>query len=103
MKNKRKYVTVEIREYVGNDAYCIFNAPSISGIKHKWLEGLVLNRESLETQDLRVGDTFQWIPKKNGVVRTEDIVWHPNRLSEEDDQSARMVTARVQQYLKNSS
>ena len=102
MKDERKYVSVEIIRYEERDAYCHFNAPSIHSIKDKWLEGLVLKRESLEAQGLRVGDTFQWIPRKDGIVRTEDILQHPNRLSEEDDRNAREVTARVQQYLKKS-
>jgi len=46
--------------------------------KNHWLE-IELGGESLERQDIREGDVFEWIPNEDGVLRGPDIRNHPRR------------------------
>ena len=90
-QRESKAVMVRVREFQGDTAYCR------ARYKGRWLP-VELNRESLESCDLTVGDLFKWYPRANGIVQEEDVFDHPRRL---DPDKIREIRQTFEQLRRN--
>lgn len=72
IKKTRPFVPVRIVSFSNERAYC---KAEFNGF---WL-GIQLDRSSLESLDLQVGDSFEWTPTDDGKVLESDIRSHPRR------------------------
>ena len=91
----RNSVPVEVLEFREDLALCVV------GYQKRWLP-IDLNRTSLEKLGLKVGDTFEWIPRADGVVLENDVVKHPGRLTDADDEMARGRTERLRERFQDA-
>ena len=71
-KQREAYVMVKVVALKAAKALCK------ARYKAHWLE-IELERKSVEQQGLKEGDTFEWIPNEEGVLRGPDIRNHPRR------------------------
>ncbi len=85
---KPKSLLVTVEQYQGDKALC--NAR----YQNKWYP-ILLNKKSLDDCGLEEDDTFEWIPRPDGIVVERDIIAHPRRLSPEDVQKARQTFERL--------
>lgn len=69
---KRPFVPVRIVSFSEQKAYC---KARLEGF---WI-GIELDRCDLEKLDLREGDSFEWTPRDDGKVFTDDIRSHPRK------------------------
>lgn len=83
---KRNSVLVKVRRFYQDFALC--SVGYISRGEIRWLP-VYLNKSSLDTCDLREGDSFQWHIRPNGIVREEDILSHPRRFTIEEVEDSR--------------
>lgn len=88
-----KAVAVEIGRFENGAARCL------ASFRQRWLP-IELDQASLESLDLKPGDTFQWVPRADGIVRESDVVRHPRRFTERDAELARERTLKFQRYVK---
>jgi hypothetical protein len=65
--------------------------------QQKWVP-VYLDRKSVEQCGLKEDDIFKWIPKRNGIVRMEDVYEHPGNLTKEDIEEGRQAG----EYLRNN-
>ena len=57
---------------------------------------ITLNRKSLEDCDLRENEHFYWIPRRDGIVRLEDVSKQPRRkLTPEEIADARRAAEEL--------
>ena len=90
-----KYIGVEVSRFDGEIAYCQAEYP-----KGRRLP-VQLNRKSLEDNDLGPGDSFQWIPNREGVVRAEDITEHPRKFAPGEAERICKEAEQLRRQMKN--
>jgi hypothetical protein len=71
-RERNEFVLVKVVAFQEGTALCE------ARYKGHWLE-IELDRSSLDRADLREGDTFEWIPNEQGVVKDQDVRSHPRR------------------------
>lgn len=88
VKKQRPFVPVKIVSYEGAKAHCK------ARYEGYWL-AVQLDCQSLKNLDLREGDTFEWIPREDGLVLADDIRRHPRKSDPGDYERAERAFQRL--------
>jgi hypothetical protein len=72
VKKQRSFVPIKVVSYEGTKARCK------ARYEGYWI-AIELDCQSLRNLDLREGDTFEWIPREDGLVLAEEVRHHPRK------------------------
>jgi len=87
--HRESYVTVKVIAMTPAKVVCR------ARYNNSWVT-IELDRRSLEAQDLREGDLFEWIPNEKGLVSQADIRRHPRRDDKGESERTQQVFAALE-------
>ena len=93
---RKPSILVRVKHFQEDKAVCK------ARYRGRWFP-VLLDGSSLEELDLRVDDLFEWVPRHDGVVRSDDVVRHPRKISDREMQAARDTFERLRQHLGSES
>jgi hypothetical protein len=93
VRNRREHVLVEVVAFRDSSALCK------ARFQGYWLK-VELDRASLEKAELEAGDSFEWIPNEEGIVRVEDIKCHPRKADPGEYEAAQLVFEKLNELNK---